>query len=62
MIRNEKGKPVGRDHIAGIEGFWSYAKSWPAGTAGAPLIPALVLGEVCYRYNHRARRLASFAG
>src|SRR3546814_1116598 len=24
MIRKEKGRPVGRDHISGIEGFWSY--------------------------------------
>ncbi|MEQ1540371.1 MAG: hypothetical protein ABL928_15715 [Sphingorhabdus sp.] len=28
MIRNEKGRPVGRDYINGIEGFWSYAKNW----------------------------------
>ncbi|HWO99065.1 MAG TPA: transposase [Methylococcus sp.] len=25
-IRKEKGKPVGRDHLNGIEGFWSDAK------------------------------------
>jgi transposase len=28
VIRKEKGCPVGRDHINGIEGFWSYAKNW----------------------------------
>ena len=25
--REEKGRPLGRDHINGIEGFWSYAKN-----------------------------------
>ena len=24
----EKGRPVGRDYVNGIEGFWSYAKHW----------------------------------
>ncbi|WP_206098387.1 IS1595 family transposase [Oleiagrimonas sp. MCCC 1A03011] len=28
MIRKEKDRPVGRAHINGIEGFWSYAKNW----------------------------------
>ena len=28
IIRKEKGRPLGRDHINGIEGFWSYAKNW----------------------------------
>lgn len=28
VIRKEKGRPKGRDHIHGIEGFWSYAKHW----------------------------------
>jgi len=26
VIRKEKGRLKGRDHINGIEGFWSYAK------------------------------------
>lgn len=29
VIRKEKGRPVGRDHINGIEGFCSYAQYWP---------------------------------
>ena len=28
VIRKEKGRPKGRDHLNGIEGFWSYAKNW----------------------------------
>lgn len=28
VIRKEKGRPVGHDHINGIEGFGSYAKNW----------------------------------
>jgi transposase len=54
VIRKEKGKPVGRDHINGIEGFWSYAKNWLYPYRGVPAkYFHLYLGEVCYRYNHR---------
>jgi len=54
MIRKEKGRPVGRDHINGIEGFWSYAKNWLYPYRGVPRqYFHLYLGEVCYRYNHR---------
>ncbi len=54
LIRKEKGKPVGRDHINGIEGFWSYAKNWLYPYRGVPAkYFHLYLGEVCYRYNHR---------
>jgi transposase len=28
VIRKERGRPKGRDHLNGIEGFWSYAKNW----------------------------------
>jgi len=28
VVRKEKGRPRGRDHINGIEGFWSHAKNW----------------------------------
>lgn len=53
-IRKEKGKPVGRNHINGIEGFWSYAKNWLYPYRGVPAkFFHLYLGEVCYRYNHR---------
>ena len=54
MIRKAKGRPVGRDHINGIEGFWSYAKNWLYPYRGVPRqYFHLYLGEVCYRYNHR---------
>ena len=43
MIRKEKGKPVGRDHISGIEGFWSYAKNWlyPYRGVPPPILPSV---------------------
>ena len=54
VIRKEKGRPVGRDHINGIEGFWSYAKNWLYPYRGVPSkYFHLYLGEVCYRFNHR---------
>ncbi len=28
VVRKDRGRPKGRDHINGIEGFWSYAKHW----------------------------------
>ena len=54
VIRKEKGRPVGRDHINGIEGFWSYAKNWLYPYRGVPRkFFHLYLGETCYRFNHR---------
>jgi transposase len=53
-IRKEKGRPVGRDHINGIEGFWSYAKNWLYPYRGVPRqYFHLYLAETCYRFNHR---------
>ena len=58
MIRKEKGRPVGRDHINGIEGFWSDAKNWLHPYRGVPRkYFHLYLGEVCFRFNHRDRDL-----
>lgn len=58
MIRKEKGRPVGRDHINGIEGFWSYAKNWLYPFRGVPRqYFHLYLAEVCFRFNHRAQDL-----
>lgn len=58
VIRKEKGKPLGRDHINGIEGFWSYAKNWLYPYRGVPRkYFHLYLGEVCYRFNHRSEDL-----
>jgi transposase len=31
-----KGRPKGRDHTNGIEGFWSYAKNWLYPYRGVP--------------------------
>ena len=54
MIRKENGRPLGRDHINGIEGFWSYAKNWLYPYHGVPTrFFHLYLAEVCWRFNHR---------
>jgi transposase len=54
VIRKEKGRPKGRDHINGIEGFWSYAKHWLYPYRGvARRYFHLYLGEVAFRFNHR---------
>ncbi|WP_208738285.1 IS1595 family transposase [Oceanidesulfovibrio marinus] len=54
VVRKEKGRPKGRDHIKGIEGFWSYAKNWQYPFRGVPRkFFHLYLGEVCFRFNHR---------
>jgi len=54
VIRKEKGRPKGRDHINGIEGFWSYAKHWLYPYRGVSRrYFHLYLGEVAFRFNHR---------
>jgi len=54
VIRKEKGKPKGRNHINGIEGFWSYTKHWLHPYRGVPRkLLHIYLGEICYRFNHR---------
>lgn len=58
MIRKEKGRPVGLDHINEIEVFWSYAKNWLYPFGGVPRSCFhLYLAEVCFRFNHRAQDL-----
>lgn len=58
VVRKEKGRPKGRDHINGIEGFWSYAKNWLYPYRGVPRrYFHLYLGEICYRFNHRKEDL-----
>jgi transposase len=54
VVRKEKGRPKGRDHINGIEGFWSYAKHWLYHYRGVPrkFLPEY-LAELSYRFNHR---------
>jgi len=54
VVRKERGRPKGRDHINGIEGFWSYAKNWLYPFRGVPRKHLhLFLGEICFRFNHR---------
>jgi transposase len=36
VVSKDKGIPKGRDHINGIEGFWSYAKNWLYPYRGVP--------------------------
>lgn len=36
VVSKDKGLPKGRDHIKGIEGFWSYAKNWWYPYRGVP--------------------------
>lgn len=54
VVHKEKGRPKGRDHINGIEGFWAYAKNWLYPFRGVPRrYFHLYLAEICYRFNHR---------
>ena len=58
VVKKVKGKPKGKDHINGIEGFWSYAKHWLYTYRGVPRkLFHLYLGEVSYRFNHRHESL-----
>lgn len=54
VVSKKEGRPRGRDHINGIEGFWSYAKHWLYQYRGVPQhhFP-LYLKEVEWRFNHR---------
>ncbi len=54
VVSKDKGRPRGRDHINGIEGFWSYAKHWLYLYRGVPQkFFHLYLGEISFRFNHR---------
>ena len=54
IIRKEEGRPKGRDHINGIEGFWSYTKHWLYHYRGIhkKFFP-IYLAELSFRFNHR---------
>jgi transposase len=57
-ITKDKGKPKGRDHLNGIKGFWSYAKTWLYPYRGVPRkYFHLYLKEVEWRFNHRDQNL-----
>ncbi len=50
--------PQGRDHINGIEGFWSYARNWLYMYRGVPQkFVHLYLAELSYRFNYREQDL-----
>ena len=54
VVRKEKGKPKGRNHINSIEGFWSYAKHWLYHYRGIPKkFFHFYLAEISFRFNHR---------
>lgn len=54
VVTKEKGVPKGRDHLNGIEGFWSYAKHWLYQYRGVPKpYFHLYLKECEWRFNHR---------
>jgi len=58
VVRKEKGKPLGSNHLNGLEGFWSYAKHWLYQYRGVPKqYFHLYLKEVEWRFNHRHQRL-----
>lgn len=58
VVSKERGVPKGRDHINGIEGFWSYAKNWLYPYRGVPKkFFHLFLAELCFRFNHRDQDL-----
>ena len=58
VVTKEKGVPKGRDHLNGIEGFWSYAKHWLYRYRGVPgtYFPHY-LKECEWRFNHRDQNL-----
>jgi len=54
IVKKERGKPKGRDHSNGIEGFWSYAKNWLYQYRGIhKKFFHLYLSEISFRFNHR---------
>jgi transposase len=58
VVTKDKGVPKGRDHLNGIEGFWSYAKHWLYQYRGVPRAYFhLYLKEVEFRFNHRDENL-----
>jgi len=54
VVKKEKGRPRGKAHLNGIEGFWSYAKHWLYQYRGVPRqYFHLYLKETEWRFNHR---------
>lgn len=58
VVTKDKGVPKGRDHLNGIEGFWSYAKHWLYMYRGVPRAYFhLYVKEMEFRFNHRDENL-----
>lgn len=58
VVKKSKGVPKGRDHINGIEGFWSYAKHFLYQNRGVSKeYFHLYLKEIEWRFNHRDEKL-----
>lgn len=54
VVSKKEGRPQGREHINGIEGFWSYAKHWLYQYRGVPKqYFHLYLKEIEFRFNNR---------
>lgn len=54
VVRKERGKPIGRDHINDIEGFSSCAKNWLYPYRGVlSKFFHCCLAETCCQFNHR---------
>ena len=62
VVEKEKGQPRGRNHLNGIEGFWSYAKHFLYPYRGVPKqYFHLYLKEIEWRCNHRDQDLVALA-
>ncbi len=58
VVTKEKGLPKGRNHLNGIEGFWSFAKHWLYQYRGVPKqYFHLYLKEIEWRFNHCSENL-----
>lgn len=58
VVTKKMGRPRGRNHINGIEGFWSYLKHWLYHYRGVPRkFFHLYLGEISFRFNYRHQDL-----
>jgi len=55
VVLKERGIPKGRNHINGIEGFWSFTKHWLRGIPKAYL--PLYLKEAEWRFNYQNENL-----
>jgi transposase len=58
VVLKEKGVAKGRNHINGIEGFWSFAKHWLYQYRANPKAYFhLYLKEIEWRFNHKNENL-----